>query len=251
MTLLFTGLSLLMQTTASLPAAPALAPAPFAVGETLVFKGKFNLFRPCCATLSVEAIDTVRGVPSYRFSFNSKISILGIFTSESQLTSWTGVDDFVSRRFLKVMSDTKPPRQDFKIYPDSGFYRRNTDTLTRATSAVPLDDVAFFYYIRRVPLEVGRTYEYHNYWRKSQNPVRVQVLKREVMELPDGSKVNCLVLYPIVDEKNGMFSKTSNARLWLTDDVRRIPVQIRSTYNFGDVTLILDRMTLAPGRRPS
>ncbi|MBP7622051.1 MAG: hypothetical protein KA745_13860, partial [Gemmatimonadales bacterium] len=139
MSLLFAGLSLLLQTTTPPPATPVLAPAPFGVGETLVFKGKFNLFRPCCATLSVEAIDTVRGVPSYRFSFNSKISILGIFTSESQLTSWTGVDDFISRRFLKVMSDTKPPRQDYKIYPDSGFYRRNVDTATKATSSVPLD----------------------------------------------------------------------------------------------------------------
>ncbi len=250
MTSLIAGMMLLLQTTATLPTDQALAPAPFGVGETLVFRGKYNFLRPCCATLAVEAIDTVRGVPSWRFSFNSRISILGLFTSESQLTSWTGLHDFVSRRFLKVMSDTKPPRQDFLIYPDSGFFRRNSDTTTRATSAAPVDDVAFFYYIRRVPLEVGKTYAYHNYWRKNQNPVMVSVLKRELMKLPDGSMVNCLVLYPIVDEKNGMFSKTSNARLWITDDARRIPVQIRSTYFFGDITLILDRMTLAPPGNP-
>lgn len=250
MTPLIAGMMLLLQTTVSLPADQALAPAPFGVGETLVFRGKYNFLRPCCATLAVEAIDTIRGVPSYRFSFNSKISILGLFTSESQLTSWTGQHDFVSRRFLKVMSDTKPPRQDFLIYPDSGFFRRNSDTTTRATSSAPVDDVAFFYYIRRVPLEVGKTYAYNNYWRKNQNPVLVSVLKREMMKLPDGSMVNCLVLYPIVDEKNGMFSKTSNARLWVTDDARRIPVQIRSTYFFGDITLILDRITLAPRGNP-
>jgi hypothetical protein len=244
------GAVVLMQAAAVLPAAPPLSPPPFGVGETLVFKGKYQMFRPCCATLAVEAIDTVRGVPSYRFSFNSKISILGLFKNESQLTSWTGVSDFVSRRFLKVMKDANPPRQDYRIHPDSGFFRRGADTGTKATSAVPLDDVAFFYYIRRVPLEVGRTYEYHNYWRKAQNPVVVKVVGRETMKLPDGTKVSCLVLHPIVDEKGGMFSKTSNARLWLTDDVRRLPVQIKSTYNFGTVTLVLDKMTLAPPGHP-
>ncbi len=246
--MLIAGTMLLLQTAVAMPKTPVLAPAPFGVGETLVFKGKYNIFRPCCATLSVEAIDTVRGVPSYRFSFNSKISILGIFKSESELTSWTGVDDFISRRFLKVISDIRPPRQDFSIFPDSGYYRRNNDATTLPTSAIPVDDVAFFYYIRRVPLAMGRTYEYHNYWRSAQNPVRVTVLKREMMKLPDGREVSCLVLHPIVDEKNGMFSKTSNARLWITDDARRIPVQIRSTYSFGEVTLILDQMTLAPIR---
>jgi len=249
-TLLIAGAVLLMQATIAIPAAPQLAPAPFGVGETLVFKGKYQMFRPCCATLAVEGIDTVRGVPSYRFSFNSKMSILGIFKNESRLTSWTGVNDFISRRFLKEMKDANPPRQDYRIHPDSGFFRRGADTGTKATSAVPLDDVAFFYYIRRVPLQIGQSYEYHNYWRKGQNPVRVRVIGREMMPLPDGTKVPCLVLHPIVDEKGGMFSKTSDARLWVTDDVRRIPVQIRSKYSFGEVTLVLDKMTLVPPGHP-
>ena len=66
----------------------------------------------------------------------------------------------------------------------------------------------------------------------------VNVLKRETLELPDGSKTPCLVLNPIVGEK-GIFGKTADARLWITDDARRIPVQIRSRFSFGDVTLKL------------
>ena len=42
-------------------------------------------------------------------------------------------------------------------------------------------------------------------------------MKRERMELPDGSKVQCLVLHPVIDTK-GMFSKRSDTRIWLTDD---------------------------------
>ena len=66
-----------------------------------------------------------------------------------------------------------------------------------------------------------------------------------VLELPDGSKVNCFVLNPVIDDR-GMFADRAEARLWITDDARRIPVQIRSKLAFGTVTLRLAQMTFAP-----
>src|SRR3712207_8153633 len=48
---------------------------------------------------------------------------------------------------------------------------------------------AFFYFVRVTPLEVGKTYSYHRYFRKDKNPVTIEALKREKMELPDGSKI--------------------------------------------------------------
>jgi hypothetical protein len=56
--------------------------------------------------------------------------------------------------------------------------------------------------------------------------------------------VNCLVLNPVVGER-GLFAKRNDARLWLTDDGRRIPVQIRSTFEWGQITLRLQRMVLS------
>jgi hypothetical protein len=94
---------------------------------------------------------------------------------------------------------------------------------------------------------VGETYQFANYYRNDRNPVTVEVLKREMMEMPDGTKVPCLVLHPVVDEPNGMFSRRSEARLWLTDDARRIPVQIQSTYAFGEVRLVLKKVTPGSG----
>lgn len=71
------------------------------------------------------------------------------------------------------------------------------------------------------------------------------MIKREKMELPDGSEVQCLVLHPVIDTK-GLFSKRSETRIWLTDDARRLPVQIRSKFPFGTITLALKDMTLPP-----
>jgi hypothetical protein len=69
------------------------------------------------------------------------------------------------------------------------------------------------------------------------------------MELPDGRKVRCLVLHPVIDTR-GLFSKRSDTRIWLTDDERRIPVQIRTKFPFGTITLRLKDMVL-PGATTS
>jgi hypothetical protein len=69
------------------------------------------------------------------------------------------------------------------------------------------------------------------------------------MELPDGKEIECLVLHPVIETK-GMFSKRSDTRIWLTDDARRLPVQIRTKFNFGTITLRLKDMVL-PGAATS
>ncbi len=104
--------------------------------------------------------------------------------------------------------------------------------------------------MRVTELEVGKKYTYNRYFRKDKNPVTIEVTKREKMELPDGREVNCLVLHPVIDTK-GLFSKRSDTRIWLTDDARRLPVQIRSKFPFGTITLRMKEMVLPPATTTS
>ncbi len=218
---------------------------PFAVGERLEYRAS-NRLGGGSATLRVVGIDTVRGVPGWKFVFATEVSgILGLYKSQSEFTSWTGVADFISRRFLKDVHDNGKHRiDDHQIYPDSGFFRDNNYAITVPTAKTPLDDVAFFYFIRFIPLEVNKTYVFANYFNATKGAVTIQVLRRELLTMPDGSRVSCLVLYPIVeDPPHGMFLKKWNSRLWLTDDARRIPVQIQAGTEFGTVTFKLVKIT--------
>lgn len=218
-------------------------PVPFSVGERLEYQGRFGILKVGTAVLTVENVVPERGVPSWHFTFTSGVAI-PLYKNSTTLASWTGVDDFISRRFTKAIDENgKSRRETFRIYPDSGFFRRNDNTETKPTPKTPLDDVAFFYWIRTVPLEVGKSYRYENYFRAEKNPVIVKVEKRGEKEMPDGTKVKAVLLRPIVDEENGMFSKKSDAKLWLTDDARRIPLEIESTYVFGTVKLVLTKVT--------
>jgi len=134
------------------PSAPQATP-PFAVGEILEYSARYGILRPGTARLAVVKVDTARGVPSWVFSFTFEVSLLRLYSNRSELTSWTGQSDFVSRRFLKEIEEKGKRRgEDCAIFPD--------------------------------------------------------------------------------------------ARVWLTDDAQRLPVQIESTYSFGTVKLVLSRITL-------
>jgi hypothetical protein len=235
---------LLLAGQAVLPATPPAA-YPFAVGEKLSYTAKLGMLTLGSGTLEVASVDTVRGVESFRLRFRLKGKTM-FYSLDDVLESWIGTTDLNSRRFVQdFVENDKATKRQYEIFPDSGYYREQGREASHETPADPLDDAAFFYFVRVTPLEVGKTYTYHRYFRKDKNPVTIEVLKREKMELPDGSKVHCLVLHPTIDTK-GLFSKRSETRIWLTDDARRLPVQIRTKFPFGTITLRLKEMVL-PG----
>jgi hypothetical protein len=233
--------SLVLQ--ASSPAAPLPTSYPFAVGEKLSYTAKLGMLTLGSGSLEVASVDTVRGVESFRLRFRLKGKTM-FYSLDDVLESWIGTSDLNSRRFVQdFVENQKTTKRHYEIYPDSGYYREQGKDVTRETPPDPLDDAAFFYFVRVTPLEVGKKYTYDRYFRKDKNPVTIEVLKRERMELPDGSKVQCLVLHPTIDTK-GLFSKRSETRIWLTDDARRLPVQIRTKFPFGTITLRLNDMVL-------
>ncbi len=218
---------------------------PWAVGETLTYSAKLGMLSLGSGTLQVAGVDTVRGVETFRFRFRLQGKTI-VYSLDDVLESYVGTQDLISRRFVQdFVENGKPIKRHYEIFPDSGYYREQGKPGTQPAPADPLDDAAFFYFVRVTDLQVGKTYTYNRYFRKEKNPVTIEVKKREKMELPDGREVQCLVLHPVIDTK-GMFSKRSDTQIWLTDDQRRLPVQIRSKFPFGTITLRMKEMVLAP-----
>lgn len=241
---------LLLQTAVAPPPKAAternLDSYPFAVGERFTYSAKLGVLSLGQGTVEVARLDTIRGVESFLFRFTLNGGVV-TYKLNDTLESWTGTGDFYSRRFVQRMDEGGKQRfKHYEIFPDSGVFHDVGKKVVRPTSSAPVDDTAFLYFVRITPLEVGRTYEFDNYFRKDKNPVILRVEKREKMELPDGRKVDCLVVQPIIGEKGGLFTRQSDARVWLTDDARRLPVQIRTRFPFGTITLRMKAMELPP-----
>lgn len=217
---------------------------PFGVGERFDYEAKLGVLKLGAGAISVEAIDTVRGVESFRLRYEVQGGVV-VFHLNNVMQSWVGTGDLISRRFHQDFQENdRKYIHHFEIYPDSGYFREDGRTKNFPTPPEPLDDAAFFFFIRTTPLVVGETYQYNRYFRQEMNPVTLKVLKREDFEMPDGKKVPCLVLQPIVGN-DGIFAPRTDSRLWLTDDANRIPVQIRSRLPYGTITLRLTAFRLA------
>jgi len=215
------------------------APAvPFPVGERLSFGARYGIFSVGSAVMEVIGIDTVRGVEAVHIRFRITGGALWYHLDQT-IESWVGRYDFRSRRYSSIQDERDHHRENrYEIYPDSGYYREVGRDTTFATVLEPLDDAAFLYWIRTVPLEVGKKYEYARYFRPDRNPVILEVLGRERVSVA-GKKWRAIVVRPKIPQGRGIFAEKSETRIWLSDDAQRIVLAIQSNFSFGQVTLKL------------
>ena len=232
-----------------LPLGAIATAVPFPVGERLVYQAKFGIFNVGTATMEVAGIDTVRGASAVHLVFRISGGALW-YHIEQTLESWVGRSDFRSRRFWNQTAEKgKSWERKFDIYPDSGFYREAGRDTTLATVPDPLDDAAFLYWIRTVPLEVGKRYEYQRYFRPERNPVIVEVLGRERVGVA-GRKWKAIVIRPRIPNGGGIFAERADARMWLSDDDHRVMLALQSNFSFGQVTMKLKEYSDPPAGRP-
>ncbi len=206
-------------------AAPARV--PFQVGERATFQVKLGGLRVGSGLLHVEGMERVNGHATYhaRMRISGGVPLARV---DDKFDTWIDADGLFSRRFKQDQKEVRfERRRTYEFYPERKEFRRldNGQTGTIPTDQ-PLDDVSFLYYARTLPLRPGDTYTLRRYFKESGNPVVLKVLRRERVTVPAGT-FETVVVRPIIKTK-GLFAEGGEAEVFLTDDARRIPVQIRS-----------------------
>jgi hypothetical protein len=220
------------------PAPAPAAPYPFTAGETLSFDAKLGYFPIGSATATV-GLAREQGADAFVFAFTGAGGPPGI-RIQYDLTSWTRSARFASLRFhRKLVQGNSVEEQRYQIVPDSSRYRLEGGAQDWVAPRDALDELAFMYYLRTAPLESGRTYTISRYFRTGYNPIMVRVVGRESVTLYDNSSVPCFVL--------DVTSRGTTMRVHLTDDARRLPVQLELPMNFGTVSLELSGVSTGPG----
>jgi hypothetical protein len=220
------------------PAPAPVAPYPFAVGETLSYDAKLGYFPIGSATASVGRARE-QGADAFVFAFAGAGGPPGVRV-QYELTSWTRSTRFASLRFhRKMVQGNSVEEQRYQIVPDSSRYRLEGGGQDWVAPRDALDELAFMYYLRTAPLESGRSYTISRYFRSGYNPIVVRVTGREAVTLYDNSSVPCFVLT--------LSTRGTTMTVRLTDDARRLPVQLELPMNFGTVSLELSGVSSAPG----
>lgn len=226
---------------------PFAAVVPWGPGERLEYGVKLGVFNAGDAFMDVVGVDSIRGEPTYHIQMALKASMLfGAAKLDDKWDSWMDTRLLLTRRYIRDLKDTGyTTYRYYEFYPEELYWERtDNDESGDLATAFPLDDIAFIYYVRTLPLEVGKTYTVPRYFKKEGNPVVVYVEGKDVKKT-DAGEFNTIVVRPTIKTR-GLFSEGGEAELHFTDDENRYLVYMRVKVPIaGSVTLHLNK--ISPG----
>ncbi len=215
---------------AALAQQPKLEGRPPFLGETLRFA--ISVLGASGGELTLSAKETqLDGRPAYKFEM-SAISgefLSKIFLVRDYLASWVDPKTFRSLRFEKHTVEGKRVRDDLIEFD----YARKV--ATRDGKPIPIEDstldsLSSVYYIRLLDLDRPDPIQL-TVVSKRMFPLSVVVQGRETLKTPAGT-FKTIRIEPR-SESDGLIGKGRNLILWLTDDERKMPVQLKSKLKVG------------------
>ncbi|MGV3707461.1 MAG: DUF3108 domain-containing protein [Gemmatimonas sp.] len=211
---------------------------PFGVGERMDYDVRFLGGKKGEGSMEVREITDVRGKKAWHTVFAVKGRVVLLIGVNITLESWFDMATLNSLRFHQNQQYTGTSKiQTIQIYPERGIYKE--DSLPeRPTVKEPLDDGSFLYFVRSLPLEVGKTYSFDRYFKPDKNPIRITVLRREKVKVPAG-EFNTIVLRPEI-KSGGLFAE-GKSQVWMTDDPSHMVVKLESEVAVGTLSLHLKR----------
>lgn len=200
---------------------------------------------------------SLRGVPVGNVELEAKnengaVRITLRTRSNAALSSIYPVDDVMeTRHIVGNFIITKIRQQEGSFSSDIGFtiflrdkrvfwidLKRNRYSNETIPNSEVLDTLSSFYYLRNRPMQIGKTEILHVYDGDIYAPVPIEVLRQEEVRLRNLKKVDTLMLRH-VKQKEGIFRRTGDMTIWLTNDEYRTPVKVETSIPLGSVTVEL------------
>lgn len=211
----------------AVPVDPFAARAPFGPGEHLVYKVKVGVFGVGEGYMSVVGTGEHEGDPVYHVEMGLQGG-LGPAKVDDLYQTWFDVTTLQTWRYVRDVDQVGyQSYRHWRFFPERmRWERQDNDEAGDLGSALPLDEIAFIYYLRTLPLEVGKSYTLSRYFQEDGNPVTIRVLRKDRRET-EGVEYNTIVVAPEI-RTDGLFAEGGKAEIHVTDDHRRIPVYVKS-----------------------
>lgn len=225
-------------------AAQKRAAVPWVSGELLEYEVKFGSITAGSGRISVVGHETVRGRDTWRLRFNVTGGLRFIYRLDDTFESFFDSEKLVALRFVQNLSEgSRDTQRNYEIFPERKVYTKNGGE-EQPSVTEPLDDASFLFFVRSIPLELGKTYEFDRYYDPKSNPVVIKVLRRDTIDVPAG-RFPTIVVQPVI-KTSGIFSEGGRAELWLSDDKYHNLIQMKIHLSFGSLNLYLQKITI-PG----
>lgn len=245
----------------STPRATVSPHVPFEVGETFVYSVTWKIFDAGIATMRLVEKARFQNEETYKVTATARstgilsrvFQVLDVFESHFQ------TKELCSRRITKNIQEGSRRRETVLAFdPKARLAKLEEKDLShpelpakRSESSIPLcvqDVISALYLIRTKTLKVGEQVNFPiNDGGRTYNVV-VEVQATEEIRTPAGP-FQTIRLEPRVFE--GLFRKKGRMFVWLTNDLEKMPVQLKARMNIGTITASLTRVSKSPVLQPA
>lgn len=215
---------------------------PFGVGERMEFIVRYGMLEIGEAVLEIRSEKRHRGHPVLEITNQARSAnwVDRIFKIRDRVQSFLDLENFQSLGFAKQLQEGRYKRDMRAEYlQDEGIARYKEGDVKLVPGSQ--DILTALYFIRTVDLEPGTRMGIPLHDDKKNYQIEVDVLRRESVET-DLGEIDCLVLEPKL-QSGGIFNKVGRLWVWISEDERRIIVQLKSKAPVGAFSTVLKSYT--------
>lgn len=226
---------------------PMAKQGPFKPGEEIQMKATIGFIKAAEANFNVsDVIYTVNKRPTYKIDILART--VGIFDLISSVRdNWGSYYDtasLVPQQFYRYIKEGRFRKNEIVYFDhdkDSvvvAKLHKESKRLERKEEHSVMDNmqdmVSGYYRLRSMDFDqipVGTIITINTFFDDKEQPFRVKFVGREVIKTKLG-RVRSIILVPII-EKDSLFEEDDTLRVWLSDDLNKIPLKFQAKIYVG------------------
>lgn len=209
----------------------------FKVGEKLTFNVNYGFVTAGIATFHIPRIRRISGRDAYHVTFevNTVPSFDWIFKVRDRYETFLDVEGLFPWRFEQHVREGKYSR-DFSAFFDQ---RRGKAKTSEGVYDIPkyVNDIVSAFFLARTfdysNMKPDDKFHLQNFYKDRVYDLDVKYHGKETVTVPAG-KFDCIVIEPLVQE-GGLFKSEGSILIWLTDDILKVPVKVKTKVIIGAI----------------
>lgn len=205
----------------------------FGFREKLVFSVDYGFLNAGSASLEIDTIIDVRGHNCFRIVSKARSNAFfsKFFRVDDRVATYVDTEGIYPLWFEKHLREGKFRADRWVRFEQSQNLAVESKGDTTKVPPFVQDVLSAMYYVRTLPLEVGKSLYIDNYADRKNYPLEVRVLRKEKKKV-DAGEFDCFVVEPLLQEGSGIFANRGKLTVWLSADQHRLPVYMRSKVIF-------------------
>ncbi len=209
------------------------------IGESLVFSVRYGPLRAGEVVITLAGIEEVKGDSCYHVVATAATNdfVSAFFHVRDYMESFLDMETLLPVRNQKHLLEGDYENKQGVKFDQSSHFAFYDDGGVFEIPPKSHDVLSSFINLRMRHLAPGMSFDLPHHVDRKNYPIQFNTQRRERIKVPAG-EFDCLVVQPVIRTPK-LFQHKGKIWIWLTDDERKIPVQMKSELTVGAFSIVL------------